>query len=160
REVMQTPDGRTFAEFLDFFPELNSAAACGREAIREVTKAQRLDDPFAFLDQRATGKHTRIDTTPALPEPPPDLVESAARALPTILANVQPRHDGAIALVASNLVKRLQDARHTLAAAQWAIHEAIQAGRLLAGLVAVERPGGVVLGPLGREWHGGEPGTV
>src|SRR5262249_19148571 len=97
---------------------------------------------------------------PALPEPPPDLVESAARAIPTILANVQPRHDGAIALVASNLVKRLQDARHTLAAAQWAIHDAIQAGRLLAGLGAVGSPAGVVLGPLGREWHGGEPGAV
>jgi hypothetical protein len=51
RDTMQTAAGQTWAEFLDFFPELNSVAAAGREAIQEVTKARRLDDPFAFFQQ-------------------------------------------------------------------------------------------------------------
>ena len=34
-------------------------------------------------------------------------------------------------MVASHLAKRLQDARHTLAAAQWAVHESVRAGRIL-----------------------------
>jgi hypothetical protein len=80
RDVMQTSDGRTWAAFLDFFPDLNSVAAEGREAIQEVTRARRLDDPFAFVDQAAAGKGSDIDTTPTLPRPPQTLIDAAARA--------------------------------------------------------------------------------
>jgi hypothetical protein len=73
RDTMQTADGQTWAAFLDFFPQLNSVAAAGREAIKEVTKARRADDPFAFVDQAAAGKGSGIDTTPALPRPPADV---------------------------------------------------------------------------------------
>jgi hypothetical protein len=51
RDTMQKADGRTWAAYLDFFPELNTVAAAGREAIRDVTEARRPDDPFAFVDQ-------------------------------------------------------------------------------------------------------------
>ena len=135
RDAMQMADGRTCAAYLDFFPELNSVAESGREAIKEVTKARCLDDSFAFVDQLAARKDAGIDTTPTMPKPPQALIESAARGIPDILANVQPKYDKAIELVASNLAKRLQDAKHTRAAAQWAIHEAVQAGQLQTALV-------------------------
>jgi hypothetical protein len=160
RDAMQTADGRTWAAYLDFFPELNSVATAGREAIRDVTKDRGLDDPFAFVDQSTKGKDAEIDTTPTLPKPPSALIESAARGIPSILANVQPKHDGAIELVASQLAKRLQDAKHTLAAAQWAIHEAIQSGRLRTGLIEMEVPSVGVSGPAGIVWHGGDRGTI
>lgn len=169
RDAMRMADGRAWASFLDFFPELNSVAASGREAIKEVTKARRLHDPFAFVDQPAKGKNTGIDTTPTLPKPPSGLIESAARAIPNILANVQPKH-GAIELVASHLAKRLQDDKHTLAAAEWAIHQAVQAGRLRAGLIEDTLPSferqvgrrGMFGMPDTRrgEWAGGERVTI
>jgi hypothetical protein len=140
RDVMQTSEGWTWTSYRSFFPDLNSVAVSGQEAICNVTKARRLDDPFAFVDQLAKGKDARIDTTPTLPKPPSALIETAARDIPGILANVQPQQDGAIESVASELAKQLQDAKHTLAAAQWAIHEAIQAGRLRPSLIEVELP--------------------
>jgi hypothetical protein len=159
RDTMQTADGQTWAAFLDFFPELNSVAAAGREAIQKVRMARKLDDPFAFVDQ-AAGQESGIDTTPTPPRPPRTLIEAAARELPGILANVHPKHDGAIELIASHLAKRLQDAKHTLAAAQWSIHEAIQAGRLRAGLVKVGMPSIVAPGPGDMVSHGGERRTI
>src|SRR5262249_49151647 len=81
RDAMQTGDGRTWAAYLDFFPELNSVAETGLEAIRDVTKARRLDDPFAFVDQAAAGKGSDIDPTPTMPRPPQTLIDAAARAL-------------------------------------------------------------------------------
>jgi hypothetical protein len=81
-----------------------------------------------------------IDTTPTLPEPPPGLIEAAALGIPGILLNLQPGHDGAIELRASDLAKRLQDAGHTLAAAHWAIHEAVRVGWLQPGLIEVPLP--------------------
>jgi hypothetical protein len=51
RDVMQTAEGQRWAEYLDYFPDLNSVAAAGREAIETLNKAQRLDDPFAFVNQ-------------------------------------------------------------------------------------------------------------
>jgi hypothetical protein len=67
RDAMQTAEGRGWAAYLDFFPELNSVAIAGQAAIREVTEARRPDDPFAFLDQSATVKESGIDTTLAQP---------------------------------------------------------------------------------------------
>jgi hypothetical protein len=170
RDAMQTANGRAFATYLDFFPELNSAAASGREAIGKVTDVQQLDDPFAFLDQSAIGKDPDIDTTPTLPRPSHSLIEAAARAVPYMLANLQPEHDGPIELVASDLAKRLQDAKHTLAAAHWAIHGAIRMGWLRTGRVQTVSPSfGRRVGQrasFGRpdtrrwEWTGGEVRTI
>jgi hypothetical protein len=56
RDVMQTPDGRTWDSFLGYFPELNSVAADGLHAVKEVTKTGQLDDPFAFVDQPTIGQ--------------------------------------------------------------------------------------------------------
>jgi hypothetical protein len=164
RDSFKTPYAESLAPYLDFWPDLNSVAASGRRAIQEVNKARRPNDPFAFLDHPAAGKEAEIDTTPALSQPPDHLIESAARAIPEILANVPPGHDRTIELVASQLAKRLQNAKHTLAAAQWAIHEAIRAGRLRAGLVAVELPSvgvpGSSWGGSAHQWHGGGRGTM
>ncbi len=140
RVAMQRPDGRTWAAHLEFFPHLNSVYEDGWRAIKEVTKTRRPDDPFAFVDEPAASNPLGIDTTPATPKPPIQFVEAAARDIPSIMANVPPRHDGAIELVASHLAKRLQDAWHTLAAAQWAVHESVRAGRLQPGLIEVEFP--------------------
>src|SRR5439155_9314952 len=127
--------------YLEFWPELYSVAQGGRQAIAAVCKAQQAEDPFAFLDQPATGKEAVIDTTPQLPRPPAALVEAAARAIPAILATVQPAHDGTIGLQnAAHLASRIEKAGHAPAAAQWAIHEAVRAGRLRAGVAEVELP--------------------
>jgi hypothetical protein len=159
RHAMQTAEGQTWAAFLNFFPELNSVAVAGHQAIKEVTKAPRVDDPFAFVDEAAT-KESGIDTTPALPRPPQRLIESAAQGIPGILANVEPKDNGTLELIASHLANQLQDAGHTLAAAQWAIHETIQGGRLRAGMIEVEMPSIGIPGPDGMVWHGGERGTI
>jgi len=101
------------------------------------------------------GNGANIDTSPIVPRPPRELVESAAFAIPGILADVQPNHDGAIELVASNLVNKLRGAGHNLAAAQWAVHEAVQAGRLKPGRIEMHGPisGSRVGGAM--RWVGG-----
>jgi hypothetical protein len=139
-EVMQTSEGRDWSSFLEYWPNLLSVAAKGRAAFRDLEETSRRQDPFAFLDQPPAGTTNGIDTTPTTPKPPPPLIEAAARAIPSVLASVPPLHDGAIELVASHLCRQLQDANHSLAAAQWAVHEAIQAGRLKAGRIEVDLP--------------------
>jgi len=129
-----------------------------------------MPDTSSPVGRPAPNKEVKVDTTPMLPKPPPALIESAARAIPGIMANIQPKHDGAIELVASDLAKRLQDSEHTLAAAQWAIHEAVGAGRLLTSLIEVQLPsGGRMVGTrpiLGMpdtrrmEWTGGGKATI
>src|SRR5436309_15513782 len=105
---MQRPDGRTWAAYLDFFPHLYSVAEAGWRAKKEVTESLRLGDPFAFVDQPAVGKDAGIDTTPTLPKPPAAFIESAARDIPCILANVPRDQDGTIGLdTAAHLVARL-----------------------------------------------------
>ena len=81
-----------------------------------------------------------LDTTPKHPKPPANSLESAERAIPNILANVEPQHDGTVELVASDLVRQLQDAGHTLAAAHWAVHNAVGGGRLQAKPIEMELP--------------------
>lgn len=82
-----------------------------------------------------SGNGAGIDSTPTAPRPPNELVELAVIDIPTILADVQPI-DGVIELVASHLAKKMRGAGHNLATAQWAIHEAVQAGRLRTELVS------------------------
>jgi hypothetical protein len=99
-----------------------------------------------------------IDSTPTLPKPPAALIQAAEFAICSILANVEPDDDRTIELIASHLVQRLKDAKHTLAAAQWAIHEAIQTGRLRPGLVETEMPSFLPRGST--VWQGGQRGTI
>lgn len=99
-----------------------------------------LDDPGTSVDRPAVPLSPGIDTTPKVPEPPARHIDGAARAIPGILADVPPQRDEAVELVAAQLVKRLQDAGHTSAAAHWAIHQAVLAGRLRAGLVETAAP--------------------
>lgn len=73
---------------------------------------------------------TVIDTTPTIGKPPSQLIQAAGRVIPLLMANVSPRQDGIVILPASDLAKRLQGAGHALAAAQWAMHSAIQSGQL------------------------------
>lgn len=144
-----------FADYSDYFPDLNTVFQAGWEAVKQATKARRLDDPFAFLDEPTARNPSGIDTTPATPKPPTQFVEAAARDIPSIMANVAPRHDGAIELVASHLTKRLQEAGHTLAAAQWAVHQSVLAGRLQPGLIEFDLPSfGRVVGGEMRHWGG------
>ncbi|MSU78423.1 MAG: hypothetical protein EXS16_10050 [Gemmataceae bacterium] len=106
----------------------------------------------------------KIDTTPTLPEPSADSIDLASREIPCILANVKPRRDNSIEMIASRLAKRLQDAGHILAAAYWAIHQSVKAGRLRAALIETELPSVASRNPgqggSGRIWHGGEKGIV
>jgi len=67
RDAMQRPDGRTWAAYLEFFPHLNSVCEDGWRAVKEVTKAPRLDDPFAFVDEPATPAFSLLDRFPATP---------------------------------------------------------------------------------------------
>jgi hypothetical protein len=65
RDAMQRPEGRTWAAYLKFFPHLNSVCQDGWRAVKEVTKARRLDDPFAFVDAPAFSLLDRFPATPA-----------------------------------------------------------------------------------------------
>ncbi len=171
RDAMQRPDGRSRAAYRDFFPDLNSVAENGWRAVQSTSKAERLDDPFAFVDEPAAKDSVGIDTTPMTPKPATDLITAADRDIPEILANVPPSPDGTIELVAVQLTKRLQDAGHTLASAEWAVHSAIVAGRLRSGLIEMDTPsfgrsvGGAMRYVGGSddrrmEWSGGERCTV
>lgn len=110
--------------------------------------------PAGPLDR--AGRPFDIDTTPTLPKPPTTLIDAAARAIPGVFANAVPKRAGACELVAAHLANRLQAAKNSLAAAQWAIHEAVQAGRLRAGTITRELP---IIGAPAHQWRGGGRGT-
>jgi hypothetical protein len=155
RDGMQRTDGRNLSAYQDYYPDLNSVCEDGWRAVREVARANLPNDPFGFVDKPLAKKPSGINTTPAHPKPPIQLVEAAMRDVPSILADVPPRHDGAIELVASHLAKCLQHAGHTLSAAQWAVHESVRAGRLQPGLIETELPSiGRVVGQNMRHWGG------
>ncbi len=67
RDTLQRPDSRNWAAYLEFFPRLNSVCEDGWRAVKEVTKARRLDDPFAFVDKAATPAFSLLDRFPATP---------------------------------------------------------------------------------------------
>jgi hypothetical protein len=168
---IKNPGPPAFTAYLEYFPNLNTTCQSGWDAVKEVIKTLKLDDPFGFIDDSPARKQADINTTPTLPKPPVGLVDAAEREIPRILANVAPSHGSAIEVVASHLAKRLQDAGHTLAAAHWAVHRAVLANRLRPGLIEVDLPsfgrtvGGTMRhwgGPDDRhiEWTGGGTGTV
>jgi hypothetical protein len=170
-DTIQQPHGRGEATYLDFFSSLNSLSESGWQSIQEVTKVQRSVNPFSVGRKPPDGSQSDIDTTPTLPEPPAGFVEAAGRDIPSALADVEARHDGAIEMIASHLAKRLQNAGHTLAASYWAVHKAVRAGRLTPGLIEMELPsfGKTVGGAMGHwggpndrrmVWSGGQKGTV
>jgi hypothetical protein len=114
---------------------------------------ERPDAPNSDPGKTAHG----IDTTPTALKPPADLVAKARRDIPTIFANVPPRQDGTLELAAWQLVKQLQDRGNTLAAAHWALHDAVRAGHLITGVREVEHP--KVYRQEGRRSLFGEPDT-
>ena len=90
-----------------------------------------------------------IDTTPATPKPPAGLLEAALRDIPNVMANINQKGNRPIELVASHLAKRLQEedsGGHLLAAAQWAVHEAVLLGWLESKILSW----GGVLSPFPR----------
>ena len=170
-DTMRQPHGRGEAAYLDFCWSLNSLFDEGWQAVKEVTQVQRSANPFSIGRKPPVGNQAEIDTTPTLPQPPAAFVEAAGRDIPGVLANVKPHRDGAIEMIASHLAERLHDVGHTLAAAYWAVHEAVRAGRLTPGLIETELPsfgktvGGAMRhwgGPDDRRivWSGGQKGTV
>ena len=117
RDTMQRPEGPTWAAYLDFFPSLNSVCQDGLQAVDEVRRSRRLDDPLAFVDEHSeassmgpsregggnTGAYPRIDLVapggcgPG-PPPPPHLVsalieqlEQARRVAPWLRARIRLR---------------------------------------------------------------------
>lgn len=159
RDEMNSDDGRTWQSFLDYRFALNSIVDSSKEVMRSVREGERRQDPFDFLNQSSVV----IDTTPIVPMPPAGEIQKAALAIPGILATLPPNQNRTIELVASLLVRRLQDASHSLAAAHWSIHESVRAGRLLTGQVEVGLPSVAV--PSGNwngtafDWYGGGKGT-
>jgi hypothetical protein len=68
QDAMQRPDGRTWATYREFFPHLNSVCHDGWQAVKEVTKAGRLDDPLAFVGDPATAPaYSLLDRFPVTP---------------------------------------------------------------------------------------------
>jgi len=102
----------------------------------------------------------KIDTTPSCPRPPQQYVDEAAKVVPLVLSDVAPDSDGEVVLIASHLVGKLQKSRHTLAAAQWAIHSLIQVEMLRPARIPIELPS--YGHPVGRtmHWSGGQRGTI
>ena len=47
--------GRAFVDYLEFFPQMNSVAEAGRQAVKQLTKAKRINDPFPFVGEAAEG---------------------------------------------------------------------------------------------------------
>jgi hypothetical protein len=99
-----------------------------------------------------------IDSTPRYPQPPDEHVRAAERCIPQLLANVEPTPRGEVTLVASYLAERIRNENHTLAAAHWAIHWSIRAGRLRTGRIVNEQPSYQPRG--GSHWSGGHRYTV
>jgi hypothetical protein len=56
-----------FTDYLDYRVELTTVCQTGWEAVKAVTKARRLDDPFAFVDEPATPAFSLLDRFPATP---------------------------------------------------------------------------------------------
>ena len=85
---------------------------------------------FGWADDSAAP----IDTTPVdLSLPPEPLVAAAARAVPEILANVDPaRNHGEVSIVASALIEAMVKRGHTRHASCWAVHRLVVSGKLLA----------------------------
>ena len=85
---------------------------------------------FGWADDSAAP----IDTTPVnLSLPPESLVAAAARAVPEILANVDPaQNHGEVSIVASALIEAMVRQGHTRHAACWAVHRLVVSGKLLA----------------------------
>ena len=48
---LKNPGPPKFTGYMEFFPELNTVCERGFEAIKHATNAQKLDDPFAFVDE-------------------------------------------------------------------------------------------------------------
>lgn len=165
RATTQNAECFAQATYLDFFLHFNSVAASGEGSISGLMKARRSADPFAFLDEPVADNASGIDTTPIVPKPPEPLIEAAERHIPHVFSNLQPNHEGSIEMPAATLGVQLQKASHTLAAAQWAIHEAVRAGRLSTGRVeehlpTIIRPQGnglpAALFPNRNNWHEAE----
>ena len=148
RAVMATAGGQMWANYLERWPELNTVADEGRRALANARRAMRPADPLDAL-AAMSARPARIDTTPAVIRPPEPLIDAAARAIPLVLLNTTHDQSGRPVLPASHLAKRLQEAGHTLAAAHWAVHRAIEAGHLRAERLAMPLPGAIVPGGPG-----------
>ncbi len=62
RDCMNTEQGRTFAEYRDHYPELNSIGADGFKAIQEARKELQNADPFDFVKESPkTNDETQIE---------------------------------------------------------------------------------------------------
>lgn len=94
-----------------------------------------------------------IDSTPILPEPPARFIAAAEQDIPGILLAVPAYDDGTIEAYASYVAQKLVDAKHTPAAAQWAIHHFVVAGRLRTAPIVDEMPSSK---NRGGTWQGGE----
>ncbi|NQT40174.1 MAG: hypothetical protein HQ581_21965, partial [Planctomycetes bacterium] len=71
--AVKDPGPPEFTAYLDFFPQLNTVAYDGWQAVKQAKKAQRLDDPFAFVDDPTNGSTaeqpwTLLDRFPATPD--------------------------------------------------------------------------------------------
>lgn len=67
------------------------------------------------------------------------------------MADVVPNGTGSVELVASHLISKLNNAGHTLAAAHWAVHETVCAGRLQTDVIEIRAPS---FGVPNRSWQG------
>src|SRR5262245_1751415 len=84
-----------------------------------------------------TGSVPPIDTKPDTMEPPPELVRAAMRYLPTAFNDAPKAHyhrddPGEKTANYWEVVERLAAAGHSRSVAEWAVHEHVRAGRLVA----------------------------
>lgn len=109
------------------------------------------EKPRASLGPVFDRCRSAIDTTPTLSKPPSKLVAEATKLIPVIIADIMPNGAGSVELVASHLVSKLNNAGHTLAAAYWAVHETVRAGRLQTDVIEIRAPS---FGVPNRSWQG------
>ena len=93
----------------------------------------------------ASASSYALDTTPRFPKPDGARIRAAKCGIPAVFENVRPNGIGEQASRAASIANELNQQGHTLAAAHWAIHEAVVEGYLIARFRSW---GGVINAPI------------
>jgi hypothetical protein len=123
-----------------------------REIVRLSTRPSRAGPK---LRKAIAVAQARLDTTPAKIKPPRALIDAAHRQIPASMSGIEQGHpdgwvekDGTVGMIAGVLAAQIRDAGHSVAAAEWAIHEFVEEGLLR---VALRWPDRNALSELARD---------
>lgn len=136
RDTLRSAESWRYREYVHHMPDLITAIEGGMRAIADAREARCprvlvAGDPLHLSPAKMK---------PEAPRPPQAVIDSAAGAVPEILANVQEIGSTCSEMRASVLEKRLQERGHPIAAILWAIHGLATNGMLTVRFGEVELP--------------------